>query len=85
MSMVKAVCECKNNSEDDLVVAIQKDRFFFINDWSIWIWLGITFIVIVTGGFWLFVIVGYHFSDIFNPQYYCSQCERLVASKQFRI
>ena len=83
--MVKAVCECKNDSEDDLVVAVQKNRFSFINDWSIWVWIGVVLMAMLTGGFWLLVIVGYHFSDIFDPKYYCSQCERLVTSKQFRI
>ena len=29
--MVKAVCECKNMSEDDLVVAVQRERFAFID------------------------------------------------------
>jgi len=32
MNMIKAVCECKNMSENDLVIAVQRERFAFIDD-----------------------------------------------------
>jgi len=85
MNTIKAVCECRNMSEDDLVVAVQRDRFKFLDDWSVLIWIGVVIMVFVTGGFWLVGILAYHFNDIFRPQYYCSQCEQLVLPKQFRI
>ncbi len=85
MNIIKAVCECKNMYEDDLIVAVQQDRFKFLDEWSIMIWIGVVIMTLLTGGFWLIGIVGYHFNDIFRPQYYCSQCERLVVASQFRI
>ena len=71
--------------EDDQVVAVQRDRFKFLDDWSVLIWIGVIIMALITGGFWLVGILGYHFNDIFRPQYYCSQCEQLVLPKQFRI
>ena len=85
MQTIKAVCECKNMSEEDQVVAVQRDRFKFLDDWSVLIWIGVVIMTLITGGFWLIGILTYHFNDILRPQYYCSQCERLVFPKQFRI
>ncbi len=85
MQIVKAVCECKKMSEDDLVVAVQRERFSFINKWSIWTWVGVVLLTLLTGGFWLLIIAGYHLNDLIRPQYYCSQCERLIPPSQFRI
>ena len=83
--MVKAICECKKLSEDDFVVAVQEGRFSFMEEWSIWIWIGVVLLTLLTGGFWILVILIYHYKDIANPKYYCSQCEREIEPKQFRI
>ena len=72
-------------SEEDQVVAVQRDRFKFLDDWSVLIWIGVVIMTLITGGFWLIGILTYHFNDILRPRYYCSQCERLVFPKQFRI
>ena len=85
MNMVKAVCECKNMSEDDLVIAVQRERFAFIDEWTLWIWLAVAVLTLLTGGFWLVFIVGYHFDDIFRPKYYCNQCDTVISPKQFRL
>ncbi len=85
MNTIKAVCECRNMSEDNLIVAVQRDRFKFLDNWTILIWVGVVLMTLLTGGFWLVGIVSYHFNDIFRPLYYCSQFERLVLPKQFRI
>ena len=85
MNIVKAVCSCKNSLEDDLVVAVQRERFLFLDAWSLWIWIGAVLLTLMTGGFWLLAIVGYHFDDIFRPKFYCSQCDRIVEHKQFRL
>ena len=85
MNMVKAVCECKNMSEDDLVIAVQRERFAFIDNWTLWIWFAVVVLTLLTGGFWLVFIVGYHFDDIFRPKYYCNQCDAIISPKQFRL
>ena len=85
MNMVKAVCECKNMSEDDLVVAVQRERFGFISEWTLWIWIVVTILSLLTGGFWLLFIVGYHYADILKPKYHCNQCNAEIPSKQFRL
>ena len=85
MNMVKAVCECQNMSEDNLIVAVQQERFNFINQWGFWIWLVVIVFTILTGGFWLLFIAGYHFDDIVRPEYYCNQCDALIYTKQFRL
>ena len=85
MNMVKAVCECKNMSEDDLVVAVQRERFGFIDEWTLWIWIMVAILTLLTGGFWLLFIAGYHFGDILKPKYHCNQCDAVIPSKQFRL
>ena len=72
-------------SEDDLVIAVQRERFAFIDEWTMWIWVAVLVLTLLTGGFWLVFIVGYHFDDIFRPKYYCNQCDTVVAPKQFRL
>ena len=84
MNTIKAVCECKNMSEDDLIVAVQHDRFYFLDEWSTLTWILVVILTLMTGGFWLLGIAGYHFNDIVRPKYYCSQCDRLVLPRQFR-
>ena len=83
--MVKAVCECKNMSEDDLIIAVQRERFAFIDEWTLWIWLAVAVLTLLTGGFWLVFIGGWHFDDIFRPKYYCNQCDAVISPKQFRL
>ena len=85
MDMVKSVCACKNMSEDDLVVAVKRERFAFLDEWGFWIWMMMVIFTLLTGGFWLLFIVGYHFEDIFRPKYHCSQCDEVIPPKQFRL
>lgn len=83
--MIKAVCKCKNMSEDDLVVAVRRERFYFIEEWGVLIWIMVALLTFLTGGFWLLFIVGYHYEDIFKPKYYCNQCGAMIPAKQFRL
>jgi len=83
--MVKALCKCKNMSEDDLIVAVRRERFYFIEDWGILIWIMVVILTLFTGGFWLLFVAGYHYKDILKPEYYCNQCGAKIPSKQFRL
>ena len=85
MNMVKAVCECQKNSEEDLVVAVRRERFAFLEDWNTWIWILVILLTFLTGGMWLIGIAGFHFSDIMKPEYYCNQCGSIIYPKQFRL
>ncbi len=85
MNMVKAVCECKDMSETDLIVAVQNERFGFIDIWGFWTWASVFILTLLTGGFWLFFVAGYHFNDIVRPKYYCNQCNAVIPPKQFRL
>jgi len=46
LNIIKAVCECKNTSEDDLIVAVRCERFYFLETWDIWIWTGVVILSI---------------------------------------
>ena len=83
--MVKAVCECKNMSENDLIVAVKRERFYFIEKWGILIWIMVAVLTLLTGGFWLLFVLGYHFEDILKPKYYCNQCGALIHLDQYRL
>jgi hypothetical protein len=85
MDMVKAICECKDMSESDLVVAVKRERFHFVEEWGILTWIMVVILTLLTGGFWLLFIAGYHFEDILNPKYYCSQCGAIIGPQQFRL
>ena len=85
MNMVKAVCECQSMSETNLIIAVQQERFGFIDQWSLLIWLVVIIFTVLTGGFWLLFIVGYHFDNIVKPKYHCNQCDTLIYPKQFRL
>ena len=85
MKMIKAVCTCKGNSETDTVLAIDQGRFDFIQQWGLSTWLGVAILALLTGGFWLAVILIWHVGEILNPTYRCNQCNAEVAPKQFRL
>ena len=85
MNIIKAVCECKNMSEDNPVVAVQSERFSFIDKWGLLLWILVFILTLLTGGFWLLFIVGYHFDDIFRPKFYCNQCNAVIYPNQFRL
>ncbi len=77
--------KCQNMSEANLIVAVQQERFGFIDEWGVLIWTAVIILTILTGGFWILFIAGYHFNDIVTPKYYCNQCNAIVHPKQFRL
>ena len=85
MDMIKAICACKNMSEDNFVLAVKRERFAFLDEWGFWIWAMVVILALLTGGFWLLFIVGYHFEDIFRRKYHCNQCDGAIPPKQFRL
>ena len=84
METIKAVCECKNLSEDHLVISVKKERFDFIDGWGIFKWLLVLLLSILTAGVWILVILVWKSGEIVNPKYYCSQCKNRIPENQFR-
>ena len=48
-------------------------------------WLMMALLTLITGGFWLGLIAGWHIDDLVNPKYYCNRCDKIVRQAQFRI
>jgi hypothetical protein len=84
MSSIKAICDCKDNSEDELVVVIQLDRGGFFDRWGGPEWVLAVVLTIATGGGWIWVILGWNMSWILNPPYVCQFCGEEIENSQFR-
>src|SRR5690554_4394135 len=84
MQIISAVCQCRDFSEDNKVVAIKQNRFAFVEEWGVFIWIAALLMVFITGGFWIFLILGWHLGDVLNPIYTCNQCNAEIQPKQFR-
>ena len=84
MSIQNAVCDCKDLSETDLVLAIKRERFAWVEEWGCLIWLMVIVAVLLTGGVWVACIIGWHGFDILNPEYVCQHCDRKIKNEQLR-
>ncbi|PFG11432.1 MULTISPECIES: STM3941 family protein [unclassified Marinobacter] len=85
MEIITAVCGCKELTEQNLVIAVKRERLGFLEEWGSFTWLGVIASLIVTGGTWIFFILGFHAGDILNPKYMCNQCRTTILPVQFRI
>ena len=84
MSIQNAVCDCKDLSEKDLVLAIKQERFVWIEKWGCLTWLLAIIMCLLTGLIWIGMIIGWHLGDIINPKYVCQLCNRKIKNKQLR-
>jgi hypothetical protein len=84
MSSIKAICDCKDNSEDELVVAIQLNRLDFTGEWDGPEWVLAVILAIATGGLWLGCIIGWNTRWILNPPYVCQFCGEEIENDHFR-
>ncbi len=83
--MVKAVCECKEFSEDNLVIALKRSRFQFITEWSALTSLMAIILILLTGGVWIGAIIGYKFSEIMGSnEHNCQFCNSVLNNKSLR-
>jgi hypothetical protein len=85
MDAIRAVCACRDMSEADLILAVKRGRFQFIEKWGILTWMIVLLLSFATGGIWLGVVLGWHYGDILNPKYHCNHCDATIAPKQFRL
>jgi hypothetical protein len=80
----KAVCACKDCSEQDNVVAVRESRFAFFGKWGFFSWIFNFIVVLVFPGIWIGAIIGWNFNAIFYPKYKCNQCGAELETKNFR-
>ena len=82
MDAIKAVCECRQRNESDLVLAIRKKP---TEGWSAFKWLGVGFLLLATGGASLPFIVGWVAGGYWwYPTYNCQYCGSDIAKKDYR-
>jgi len=82
METIHAVCECKDLSEDEIVVAIHKKP---LDDWGFWSWTINIILLIVTVGGWFPFLAGWVLGDYFlSPTYKCQFCGKKIDKKNYR-
>ena len=84
MSTQNAVCDCKDRSEKDLVLAIRQGRFAWLEGWGCLTCFLVFIMIVLTAGIWVFFILGWHIRDIVNPKYACQFCSRQMKNEQLR-
>jgi hypothetical protein len=57
MTVISAVCHCKNMDENNKVLAIQDGPLRFANRWGAWTWRGFVLLTLITGGIWLLILL----------------------------
>ncbi len=82
MNQVRAICECRDKSETDLVVGVREEP---LSKWGCVTWGFVVLGVLITAGGCLpllggFMLVGY----LFFPKYGCQFCGRRISPNQFR-
>lgn len=83
MKTVKAVCNCKNFNENDLVIAVKEKP---AERWGCLLWSINSFLVLITWGSWFTVLGGYYiFGYFLLPTYLCQFCNSEIEKNQFRI
>ena len=84
MNTIKAICECKDFSEDDLVLAVKRTRFQWLTEWGVFKVLLTGFLILVTVGIWLVVVLSWKLDEIIRPDYNCQFCDQILDKKQVR-
>ena len=84
MSIVKAICDCKDRSEDDLVLAIKQGRFSWFNDWGFFKIMVTLILLLATDGIWIFFVLGWKLSHIVDPPFLCQFCDSKIEKEQLR-
>ena len=84
MNTIKAICECKDFSEDDLVLAVKRTRFQWLTEWGVFKTLLTGVLILGTGGIWLCVVLGWKASEIISPNYNCQFCNQIIDKQHFR-
>ena len=84
MDAIRAVCKCKDYSENELVLAVKRTSFQFITEWGFFTILFVITLTILTGGLWLAVILGWKLDEIIGNNYSCQFCNTKIDKKNFR-
>jgi hypothetical protein len=82
MDSIKAVCECRQRNEADLVLAIRKKP---TEGWGAFKWLGVGFLLLATGGTLLPFIFGWVMGSYWlHPTYSCQHCGTEIEKHDYR-
>ena len=85
MDIVKAVCDCKSLSEEELVVAVKRSSFQFVLDWGVLTTLLVLILTLATGGMWIVAILGWKSDEIIGTKYNCQNCNAFVDKRNLRL
>ena len=82
MDSIKAVCQCKELSENEQVLAIRK---YPLEDWGFWSWSINVSLLIMTGGGWAPFLIGWVLGGYFlTPTYKCQFCGKKIEKENYR-
>ena len=82
MDAIRAVCECRQRKESDLVLAIRKKP---LEDWGGIKWLGVGFLLLITGGALFPFIFGWVIGGYWLlPTYRCQHCGVEIEKRDYR-
>ena len=76
---IKAVCECKELSETELVVGVEVGPF---SSWGGWTWIFNILMTIITGTLWLIFVFIWCVTK--GCHYECQLCEKTIPSINYR-
>lgn len=83
--MLKAICSCKENSEDDLVLAFPKKAM--CAKWGFFMWFIQICLTVFTGFAWLFLLIPYEVTQYFlyeRGKYECQFCGEDIPKQNLR-
>ena len=82
MDSLKAICDCKNKSEDYLVVGIRKKP---LDGWGFWHYTINIILLIITAGGWFPFLIGWLLGKyFFHPKYACQHCGEELPKENYR-
>lgn len=81
-SVLRGTCECRNYSEEDLVILIKEKLF---QRWGCLLWAINGCLVLISHGTWIIVLIIWGLWKYFVlSQYICQFCDNRISKKQFR-
>lgn len=82
MGTVKAICECKQLSEGNPVIAIRQKP---LESWGFFTWIFTIILLIITAGGYLPFVIGWVLGGyLLSPTYRCQYCKLEIGKNQFR-
>ena len=80
---IKAVCECREFSEDELVVGVRQSWGTNIGGGLWWV-IHLVLVLLTVGGWLSILILWLFFKYFFSPTYQCQYCEEQIPKQNHR-